>query len=694
MRKNNATVHLLILDSDQNDAESLVSLLRNAGRATRAHRVTSQEDLEEALKNSNWDLLLARDVDQELKADDALAMIRRIDKDIPCLFLTEEESRERTVAVMKAGAQGTVQFDHNDLLILKVQRELNALEDRRRRRVLESHLREAEQRCQLLLESSKDAIAYINDGMHIYANQSYMEFLGYDDIDDLICIPVLDTLSPESQGDYKTFMKSFAEKGEDGMTLNCTAKRSDDHEFNVTMSVSAATYDSEACTQIVLQPEHSDAELEEKLREISSQDLLTGLYNRQYLMNALEQSLASAGKDNETGALAYIAIDNFMAMKSQVGISGADLLFRDLASLLESEASDDSVLARLSDDAFCLLCLPCDEKSFSARCERIRKAVDEHLFDIHGRTVPLTVSIGIASITENSPKAEELMARAHIASSEVRKQEGQSLGNGVLVYNPADFETLDENNSVEAILNALEDGRFRLLFQPIISLRGDGEEHYEAFVRMLDKDDNEVSPYDFLPPMGPSNTAIKIDRWVILQSIKQISSHRAGGSNTRMLLNVTAETLQDKTFTPWLSVALKAARLPGDALIFQMREGDANSYIKHAKDFSKALHQLHCKVSISQFGSAMNPFNTLKHIETDYVKIDGSFTEEIQKNDASKKHINEMVKSLQSAGKLTIIPMVENAGVLATLWQAGVNYIQGYYLQAPAPEMDYDFGEN
>ncbi|PHQ26899.1 diguanylate cyclase [Marinobacter guineae] len=694
MQKKNATVHLLILDPSQNDAESLVSLLRNSGKATRAHRITSEEDLEETLKAGNWDLFLARDLDEEFSADDALAMIRRMDKDIPFILLTEQASRERTVAMMKAGAQDTVPFEYTDLLVLVVNRELAALEERRRRRVLESHLREAEQRCQLLLESSKDAIAYINDGMHIYANQSYMEFLGYDDIDDLICIPVLDTLTPESQDKYKGFMKSFAEKAEDGMTMNCTARRSDDHELNVTMSVSAATYDGETCTQIVLQPEHSDAELEEKLRQISSQDLLTGLYNRQYLMDALAEAISNAGKNNETGALAYIALDNFMSMKSQVGISGADLLLGDLANLLKEQAGDDLALARLSDDAFSLLCQPCDEKTMADHAERIRKAVEDHLFDINGRTVQLTLSIGVAAITENSPKAEELMARAHTASAEVRKLEGHAQGNGVVLYNPADFETLDESNSVEAIQKALEENRFRLLFQPIINLRGEGEEHYEAFVRMLEKDDKEVSPYDFLPPTGPSDTAIKIDRWVILQTIKQLSSHRSRGHDTRLFLNVTAETLQDKTFTPWLSVALKAARLPGESLIFQIREGDANNYMKQARDFTKAVHELHCKVSISQFGCALNPFNTLKHIDTDYVKIDGSFTEEIQKSDKAKEQVKEMVKSLQNNGKLTIIPLVENAGVLATLWQAGVNYIQGYYLQAPVPEMNYDFGDN
>src|SRR5690554_2568622 len=203
MQKKNATVYFLILDPSQNDAESMVSLLRNSGRATRAHRITSEEDLEEALKNSNWDLFLARDLEQEFGPDDALATIKRMDKDIPFVLLTEEYDRERTVNIIRAGAQDAVFFEYKDLLVLVAKRELAALEDRRRRRTLDSHLREAEQRCQLLLESSKDAIAYINDGMHIYANQSYMEFLGYDDIDDLICIPVLVTLTPESQERYK-----------------------------------------------------------------------------------------------------------------------------------------------------------------------------------------------------------------------------------------------------------------------------------------------------------------------------------------------------------------------------------------------------------------------------------------------------------------------------------------------------------
>ena len=693
MQKKNATVHLLILDPSQNDAETLVSLMRNSGHATRAHRVTSEEDLEESLKTSSWDLLLARDIEQDVTPDAALATVRRMDKDIPVVLLTDAFDRDRTTGFMKAGGKATVPGDFQDLLMLVIKRELGNLEERRRRRALEAHLREAEQRCQLLLESSKDAIAYINDGMHIYANQSYLEFFGYDDVDELMCIPVLDTLDSKSQESFKEFMKSFTSESEDSKTLNCVARRSDNQEMSVTIQASTATYDGEPCTQLIIQPEHSDAELEEKLKQISSQDLLTGLYNRQHLMEALSKVIIKAGETNTNGSLVYIALDNFQQIKRDIGIAGADLLLGDVANKLREHTAPEATIARLSDDAFCILAYPIEESEMVKSSQALLKAIDDHLFDISGRSVHITVSIGITSITENSPKAVDVMGRAHTASDEVRKQEGHENGNGLLVYSPAKFEKLDEDNSAEAIQRALDEDRFRLLFQPVINLRGEGEEHYEAFVRMLDKDNEEVSPYDFLPPSGPSDMAAKIDRWVVLQTIKQLASHRSKGHDTRLFLNVTAETIQDKTFTPWLSVALKSARLPGDSLIFQIREGDATTYMKQAREFAKTLRELRCKISVSQFGCALNPMNTLKHVEVDYVKIDGSFTEEIQKSDEAKEQVKEMVQTLQSMGKLTIIPLVESAALLATLWQAGVNYIQGYYLQAPVPEMNFDFSE-
>jgi len=220
---------------------------------------------------------------------------------------------------------------------------------------------------------------------------------------------------------------------------------------------------------------------------------------------------------------------------------------------------------------------------------------------------------------------------------------------GMRVYvNAAEHPILNDKKTINHVHRALDDDRFRLIFQPVINLCGENEEHYEVYVRMLNDKSEEVSPYDFLPPPGLTDTVVRVDRWIFLQAIKKLAAHRVKGQNTRLFLNVTAETLR----------------------------------------------QLHCKVSISQFGCSLNPSHALNHIDTDYVRIDGSFTEELRNDHDARTHLKEIVQSLQSAGKLSIVPLVDSAGILATLWQAGVNYIQGDYLQPPTPEMTYDFSDN
>ena len=240
------------------------------------------------------------------------------------------------------------------------------------------------------------------------------------------------------------------------------------------------------------------------------------------------------------------------------------------------------------------------------------------------------------------------------------------------------------------IQKALQDNSFKLLFQPVISLRGDSEEHYEVLLRLINPNGEEIAPKDFLSAADKSQMATKIDRWVILQSVKLLASHRAKGHKTRLFIHLSAASIQDKTLLPWVSVALKAARLPGDSIIFQLMEEDATTYLKQAKELTKAIDELRCKVSITHFGCAINPFTTLKHLTVHYVKIDGTFSHDIG-NAETQENLKTMISSLQGQGKLTIVPMVENATMLATLWQAGVNYIQGYYLQGPTAEMDYDF---
>ncbi|HSX87517.1 MAG TPA: EAL domain-containing protein [Pseudomonas sp.] len=677
------TIRLLILEDSQNEAERLVSLFRNAGRATRVHRLTSSEDLAEALQQS-WDLLISSPTSEHLDPHEAISAIRRQAKDIPVIQLLADNDSDSVTEALSIGAQDALPQGEDERLVLVAKRELSNLEERRARRAAEVALREAEKRCQLLLDSSVDAITYVHDGMHIYANRAYLELFDYQDADELEGMPMIDLIASGDQSNFKDFLKNY-QSAEGVAELACNGVKADGKSFAARMNFSPATYDGEPCIQVVIRAESSNAELEEKLREISSQDLVTGLYNRSYFLELMDAAVERAVNAGQPASLAYIRLDQYPTLLAEVGLAGIDLLLTDLTTVLRSHFPGEAQLARFGDDVFAVLQPGLTAEQAEANLGALLKKIEGHLFDVSGRTVQTTLSIGVAGLNEKTARAQDVVDRAHRCADELD-------GNALKIFNPADELAAAANRGdlLALVKQALENNSFRLLFQPIISLRGDSHEHYEVLLRLLNAKGEEVPPHDFLNAAKEAGLGEKIDRWVILSSIKLLADHRSKGHSTRLFVHLSSASLQDKTLLPWLSVALKAARLPSDSLVFQISEPDAIAGLKQAKTLTQGLHELHCKVGLSQFGCAINPFNTLKHLNIDFVKVDGSYSQDLSQAE-SQEALKTLLASLHAQAKLTIVPFVESATVLATLWQAGVNYIQGYYLQGPSQSMDYDF---
>ncbi|MGC1507837.1 EAL domain-containing protein [Ketobacter sp. MCCC 1A13808] len=688
MTKKTETIKLLVLHESPDDAEQLMNLIRNSGRATRGQMIEDLEGFVQALNSSTWDLMLLRPEANDVFAMECLKEVKKNAKDIPAILLLDDNDPEEIVDGLRDGYEDVVQKDDQARLVLVIQRELRNLSERRARRTAEIHLKEAEKRCASLLDSSRDAITYITDGMHTYANEAYLELFGYEDADDLEGMPIMDMVSPKDHEEFKQFLRAYSAGESDTNEFLCHGLCTDGTEIQARMIFSSATYDGEPCTQILIRTNQADAELQERLKEISSQDLLTGLYNRNHFTQELDASIQWAITSNHSAVLLYIQLDNFASVQSDIGIAAADMVLADVATLLREQLPGGEVLARFGDDIFTVLIKEKNLEEGRLLAEKLRSGVEDHLSEVQDRTVQVTASIGVTLISENTEDGEEVITRAHQASEQV--YEDKPLGNGVSVFDPAEAKKVDPSDTGAVLQDAIDKGKFKLLFQPVIDLRGGSGELYEAFLRMVDDEGNEVPPNDFLAVASAQDLAEKIDRWVILQSIKLLSEHRNDGHDSKLIINLTGESLKDQTLLPWLSVALKAARMPSDAIVFQFSESDATTYLKQAKDFTKGLKELHCKVSISRFGCALNPFNNLKHLEVDYLKMDGSFMKDIG-SEENKEALKEMVAAAHAQGKLTIAPFVESASTLSTLWQIGVNYIQGYYLQAPAENMNYDF---
>ncbi len=689
--KSKEPVKLLILEESQNRAEELIVLLRTAGRATRAQQIESREDLNSKLQDQSWDLLLASGEAEDLNAEAAITLIRQMEKDIPVIIIAENRDPQSITDGLKLGAKDVALEDDNERLLLIIERELENLEVRRQKRRAEVELRETDRRNQLLLDSSSAAIAYVHEGMHIYANKAYVELFGYEDSDEFAGIPIIDLIASEDQDKFKNFLKSYSD--EDAITEEFSCVDSDGSTILCDLSLSPASYDSEQCTQVIFRTMVDDVDLRDRIKEISSQDLLTGLFNRQYFVDQLDSAVDQASNGEQSWVLFYISIDHFARVRSEAGISNADLVLGDLAALIRGIVDDQHVMARFGDDVFSLLFKDGDREIASQMAEKIRSTVEGHLSEVSGKSYQLTVRIGLSMISENVPSAEEVISRAHQAADSIDD------GNGVNFFQPQQVTVGEDGKSLttetikDLVREAISKNLLKLAFQPIISLHGEDDEQFEVLLRLLDEDGNELLPGQFLGPAEDAGLLEKLDRWVILQSIKCLSEEREAGKKARLFINITHKSISDDTFLPWMSVALKAARLPSDAIIFQIHENDATSYIKQATRFAKGLAQLHCKTSINHFGCSLNPFNLLKHLTPDYVKLDGSFAQQLEDSNEKQQELVDMVKSLQTTGVLTAISGVESPAVLPTLWEAGVNYIQGFYISPPLDNLDYDFSD-
>jgi diguanylate cyclase (GGDEF)-like protein/PAS domain S-box-containing protein len=688
------TLHLLLLTHDQNDAEGLVSLLRNSGRATRAHMVSSLDDFSAQIQDKTWDLVLAEPKAQDIDPKDLFKQIKRLDKDLPVIILAEDVDPMQLEYYLKLGACDVVPEDESNLLSMVIQRESINLNSRRTLRTTQVKLRDAEKRCQALLESSKDAITYIHDGMHIYANQAYLDLFGYDNVDDLEGMPVMDMVASSDQESLKQSLKSFLMSG-GNVDLRYSGLKTDTTQFPITMSLSSATYADESCTQIVIRAKSNNSDLEAKLKEISSRDLLTGLYNKPYFMDSLESAVDRAVLKGNSSAAMYINIDHYGKVKSQVGINNADTVLCSIANYLKSVISKQDTLARIGEDVFAWIRPNINAEKALAIAEKFRDGIEHLIIDANSQTVTITASIGIALINDSCSDPRDILQRSHQAADAVRYDEGHEKGNGTHLFVAQEVAPDNSAGGIEKqVLAALKAGSFNLLFQPLINLKGDEQEHYETLLRMPQSDGEEVSAGDFLNGFTISeDLKRKIDRWVILHSTKLLSEHRQQNLKTRLFVNLSAASLMDETLASWIGVALNAAKLDRDSVIFQFNEEDATKFLTQAQEFTANLKANNYACSLSRFGCSLKPFQTLKHLSIDYVKVDGSFTLELNQPE-SLATLKQILADLHEQGLKTIVPLVESASAVASLWQLGTHFIQGYYVQAPQTGMAYNFSDD
>ena len=686
------TLRLIIIEESRNDAEALANILRNAGHAVRHTPVEDPEDLEAALAAQPPDLILCAQGLEALPLDDVITHLAQHKLDIPVIAVGGSATEAEITAALRQGAADLATYDQPERLQLIVDREVRNQKLCASARRFEASFRESEKRARGLMDSSRDAITYIHEGMHIYANRSYLEMFGFDELEEIEGTPILDMVSQDDHAMFKDFLRTYGKDEQCEEQLELRGLLPDGTVFKAHMEFSRATIEGEPCTQIIIRNQSDSKELEQKLKYLSKQDMLTGLYNRQYFMEELELAVTNARAGSGNSATLYLLLDNFRDIKENVGIGKADLVLREVANLLREQCQPEDVLARFGDHSFTIIRKNADSDAALAFAEHVRQAVEDHIAEVEDQSVTTTTSIGLSLITESAPTAQQVLAQADLAC-EVARSGG---GNRAHLHNPVADEQRGkqrEQEWTEIIGQAIDKGAFQLVYQPIVSLQGNHQEKYEVFVRMLGEAGQAILPGQFLASAEQSGQIMAIDHWVIRKAIEVLAKRRKDGIETQFFVKLSGQTLGDPELAIQINDLLRAQGLAANSLVFEIAEQTAQQYLKNAKAFIKAMQQIRCHTALEHFGSGPNSFQLLKHLPVDYLKIDGSFIHNLATEEDNQAMVKSIVEMALSMNKQCIAEFVQDAHSLAVLWQSGVHYIQGYFLQEPDTSLSYDFSD-
>ncbi|MBT2119016.1 EAL domain-containing protein [Dyella sp. LX-66] len=675
--KTDLVIKILFIEKSVEDAEQIVSLLRNNGIAVRPARATNAEQVQTALEELGPDVVLYDPSVGTVALADLLHQLDANGRDISVIAVVPQVDNTIVSDFFVNGVRAIALRPQPKQLLAVVQREFESLNTRRQVRRLETALRESERRCDALLDSSTDAIAYVHEGMHVRANQAYLDTFGYAEFDDLLGLPVLDMIGSTHAEDFKATLKSLSRGEKPSSPMELQARRADASSFKAMVEFAHATFEGEPCVQIVFRRQQVDPSVLEQLQR----DPVTGLFNRARMLECIDQAVAAATEGTKGQSLLLIEPDNWQAIVSGIGLGKADELLAAFAARINALLGLEDTAGLLAEHTVGVILHSRNDDGIKEWIASLQQAVASEIFDVGSRSLTVTTSIGGSLLGEKNANTELLLEQA---GQSLRN--AQSLGGSRYdLHDPAAREKADaerERYWLGQLKQALSQDEFVLYHQHIISLQ-DAEGEFSEILLRLNGPQGEVLPGFFMPIAEKYNLTPAIDRWVLNQAIQALTSRERLASPTTFFVKLTSGSLQDEQLIPWLSQRLKQANLKHGKIVLEMTESKVVTSMRPAQVFVRAWKQLGGQFALEQFGSGLNSFQLLNHIDADYVKIDRSYMSNLPQQPDSQKKVAELCRQAREIKRLTIAEWVEDAASTSLLFACGVDFVQGNFLQEP-----------
>jgi diguanylate cyclase (GGDEF)-like protein/PAS domain S-box-containing protein len=431
---------------------------------------------------------------------------------------------------------------------------------------------------------------------------------------------------------------------------------------------------------MALQDVTDRARVQQRLRHQALHDALTGLPNRVLLNDRLAESLHRARRTREPVAMMIMDLDHFKEVNDTLGHHSGDLLLSVIARRLRESLREADTIARLGGDEFAIVLTTNAHRSGAeAVARKIAELVEEPIA-IDGVTIQVGSSIGIAIYPEHADEPDGLARRADVAMYVAKRS-----GIPYAVYAPEDDRSsIRRLTLLGELRQAIHAEQLVLHHQPTIDLATGEVLRIEALLRWHHPEHGLMPPGEFVELAEMSGVIAPLTRWVLRESIRQVTQLHGDERSLHVAVNVSARNLYEPDLVDWLQHLLDEEGFPGERLTLEITESLLMDDPLLAYDVLSRLKRMGVSLSIDDFGTGYSSLSYLRDLPIDEIKIDQTFVEAMG-DDGDDTIVRSVIDLGHNLGLAVVAEGVEDLATLERLVELGCDRAQGFLLSQPLP---------
>ncbi|MGC3982187.1 MAG: EAL domain-containing protein [Steroidobacteraceae bacterium] len=674
----NSAVPMVILARQQEQVEFINRTLRNAGHAVHCHWVSELNDLSDTLGQINTHMIMAMVGSEADETKRVLQAIKQFAPNIPALLVREQLDEAIIAQAMQLGAYDVVTLGQPQRLQAVVTRELNAFRVQHKLTTTISAAHEYRSQLKHLMSGSADAIAHVQEGILMDANPAWLSLLGYSDADAMNGQPMMDFFDADSHAVLKGALVACLQGKWANHDLKVVALLADGGTLPLELQLQAVEVEGDPAVQMRVPAHKSDTRaLDEQMHDALERDAATGFLQRRFFIERLQTTLQHPLRGG-VREVVCIQPDKFAALCDELGAIHQEDFIAEFAAVVKEYLQPNDLCGRFGDCQIFALLERGNHSDIEAWCASITRKVAAHVFSAGDKSLHCTATIGIGLV---STQGADLNVVIKDALQGVQKAQ-QDGGNRTATVDHVEDDTRRQANDkvwVRLIKSALMENRFRLLQQPIVTMSGEDKGMCDVLVRMLDEQGQEVIPSEFLAAAERNDLMKNIDRWIVGAAISFCATRKV----QRLFVRLSKDSVMDRSLSTWLENQLKATRIDPSRIVFEISEQVATNYLTNTQELAAVLHKAGFKFALEHAGNARDPVQLMHSLPLDYLKIDGSLMQGLAVDLAVQEQLRILVDAAKEKNISTIAERVEDANTMAVLWQLGLEYIQGYFVNQP-----------